>query len=135
MGFRTAEVPFVQQARLHGESKWTLRDKLGLVRRSVLSFSPAPIRMIGAMGWLLVLVAGAVGVFGSLHPRTFVGWLVAVVAILFVGGLHLVAVGWTGEYLWRTLEEVRARPRYLVEAAVGFDSSQFPYSVDGQRTQ
>ena len=35
-----------------------------------------------------------------------------------MGGMTLVAVGFIGEYLWRTLDEVRGRPIYLEAARV-----------------
>jgi hypothetical protein len=39
--------------------------------------------------------------------------------VLVIGGLQLLMLGVLGEYLWRTLDEARARPRYLLEASAG----------------
>jgi hypothetical protein len=36
-----------------------------------------------------------------------------------IGGLQLLMLGVLGEYLWRTLDEARARPRFVVEASAG----------------
>ena len=38
------------------------------------------------------------------------------VAVLLIGGLQMIMLGVLGEYLWRTLEEARRRPRFLIEA-------------------
>lgn len=118
LGFRSAEVGYVQQARLHGESGWSLGRKLQLVRRSILAFSPAPIRIIGRTGWMLALGSAAAGAAAWCNVMPLALWPAAVFAIGIVGGLQLAALGWIGEYVWRTLEEVRRRPRHLVEASV-----------------
>jgi len=34
-------------------------------------------------------------------------------------GLHLVALGIVGQYVWRALDEARGRPVYAVEAVTG----------------
>jgi hypothetical protein len=40
------------------------------------------------------------------------------IAILISSGTLMLVLGVFGEYLWRTLEEVRGRPRFVVEETV-----------------
>jgi dolichol-phosphate mannosyltransferase len=44
------------------------------------------------------------------------------VTILVLFGFHFVARGVIGEYLWRTLDEVRRRPAFIVEKVIGGES-------------
>ena len=47
------------------------------------------------------------------------GWAAVMLAVLFLGGVQLVMIGVLGEYLWRALDEARARPLYIVERTLG----------------
>ena len=46
------------------------------------------------------------------------GWASLIVVVLVVSGAQLLMTGILGEYLWRTLEETRRRPRYVVDRTV-----------------
>ena len=43
------------------------------------------------------------------------GYASMLVAVLFLGGLNLFAIGFVGEYIGRIYQEVKSRPIYLVK--------------------
>jgi hypothetical protein len=43
------------------------------------------------------------------------GWATIVVSIFFIGGIQILCLGIIGEYLGQVFQEVKARPRYIVE--------------------
>jgi dolichol-phosphate mannosyltransferase len=45
-----------------------------------------------------------------------------------LGGVQLVMIGVLGEYLWRILDEARARPLYILERTIGFSRPTSPSS-------
>lgn len=127
LGFSQAELPYVKEARLSGRSKWTLRKKARLALDSLLGFSTAPLRLATTLGFVFggggFLYAGLLVVNkltgGALFGETpIAGWNALMVVLLVSTGTLMFMLGVVGEYLWRALEEVRGRPRFLSEAEV-----------------
>ena len=120
MGFRQDHIEYVKHARLHGSSGWSFAKKIKLVVDSVTAFSYLPIRVMSCAGFCVALAgflyAGLV-VFNAFSGRPIEGWSSLMVVLLIVGGFQLLFMGTLGEYLWRTLDEARRRPRFLIEDA------------------
>lgn len=118
MGFRQTSITYTKQARLHGQSGWTLKKKLKLLVDSVTAFSYMPIRFMTYLGF-------SVAAFGFLYAGTAIvnaivgqpveGWSSLIVIVLILGGIQMLMMGVLGEYLWRALDESRRRPRFIVE--------------------
>jgi glycosyltransferase involved in cell wall biosynthesis len=127
LGFRQTVVRYRKQARARGRSKWTFRKKVRLVIDSLVGFSTVPLRLASALGFayaaggflyafLLVLNKVTGGrVFGSMPPF---GWAALMVMMVISSGTIMMILGIFGEYLWRALEQVRGRPRFLIEDEV-----------------
>jgi len=127
LGFRQQEVRYVKQSRLSGRSKWTLRRKLRLFIDSMIGFSTLPLRLATGLGFADAAggyVYAALLVFNRLSGGmlfgavALTGWSALMVVLLVSSGTILIVLGIFGEYLWRALEEVRGRPRFLVEDEV-----------------
>jgi polyisoprenyl-phosphate glycosyltransferase len=120
MGFRQDQIRYVKQARLHGMSGWNLTKKLKLVVDSVTSFSYAPIRFMSIGGFFLAMLGFLYAGFIVVHAfsgKPVSGWSSLMVLVLLVGGFQILLMGVLGEYIWRTLDETRRRPRFLIEDA------------------
>ena len=137
MGFRQTSIEYVKQARHLGKSKWTLSRKLKLLIDSVVSFSYAPIRVMSLFGLLMAaagFVYAIVVVVGRLTGLITPGTgFAALITVLLVGqGMIMMMLGILGEYLWRTFDEARGRPRYIVEECV---RSKDAMDASGKSTQ
>lgn len=119
LGFRQTAIEYDKDARVRGRSGWTWRAKMKLLVDSVTAFSYRPIRL---MSWLGVALAAAgflyagIVVVNALVGRPVEGWSSLMIAVLVVGGAQMLMLGVLGEYLWRTLDEARGRPRWTIEA-------------------
>lgn len=122
IGFRTARVAYDRGARSAGESKYNLRRMAGLAVEGMTSFSVRPLRIITATGFAVALAAFAYALWSVLAwswGRTVPGWASIVVPMYLLGGLHLIALGVIGEYVGKTYQEAKRRPRFIVDEVVG----------------
>ncbi|MEM7010453.1 MAG: glycosyltransferase family 2 protein [Verrucomicrobiota bacterium] len=118
VGFSQAGVPYKRDARYAGESKYPLRKMLRFAKDGITSFSTLPLRLVTWSGYaasalaflylISVFIQKAVGI-------TVQGWPTVMVAILFLGGVQLISLGFIGEYVGRIFNEVKGRPIYIVE--------------------
>jgi dolichol-phosphate mannosyltransferase len=121
VGFRASAVRFRPATRGGGETKYPLGRMLRFALTGVVSFSRFPLRLAGLVG-LLVLAAGLAAFALALlplarqQPVSTAGLLLAAIGV--VGGAQLVFTGVLGEYLAAVLDEVRARPHYIVEERI-----------------
>ncbi len=124
LGFRRAFIPYERRAREEGRSAWTLARKLRYALDSVFSFTDLPIRallMLGAIGTAFAVVAGAtVFAMWSLGRIPVLGYTPLMLVITFFGGLTALGLGIVGQYLWLSLQNVRARPNFIIKSAESF---------------
>ena len=122
-GFRETHVPYHRPQRLVGASSWTTRKMLNAAVDTFVSFSFLPIRAISYFGVVVSLLSFLFGFYVLLDKLLFgkhvEGWTSVMLTVLFLGGVQLVMIGVLGEYLWRALDEARARPLYIIERTLG----------------
>lgn len=125
LGFPETRVEYEVGDRFAGHSKYDLWRMWRLGLDGLLSFSVLPLRLITLLGLLTTLFGVGFGVFtlvayfgGRVDGS---GWTTLVVLILLFGGVQLLSVGLLAEYVGRTYEEVKGRPRYVIESTSGVD--------------
>lgn len=121
MGFSTTTIDFEAPARLHGSSKYSSRKMLKLGLRGITSFSHKPLRMSFVAGLiisLLALIAGIYYIIAYFQGKTVPGWTSLITAVLFLGGIQLLAIGLLGEYLASIFTEAKKRPRFIVKQTI-----------------
>jgi dolichol-phosphate mannosyltransferase len=123
VGFRQAGLEYEVAERFSGESKFSFRSLMSLALDGILAFSSLPLRWILVAGLVLAtlsffytmfaLVLGVMNFFGfwDVAPP---GWATLAVAITFLGGTQLIAVGVLGEYIGRIYEQIKGRPVFIV---------------------
>lgn len=124
MGFRQTSIIYEKQARLHGTSGWTLAKKIKLLVDSITAFTYTPLRLMSYLGFTVAVLGAAYAghvIYNSMAGQPVQGWSSLMVTVLVLGGGQMLMLGVLGEYLWRTLEESRRRPLFLIEETVGGD--------------
>lgn len=128
MSVRQAHISYSRQARKVGTTKWTLSKRLKLFADFFVGYSYVPIRAMSYLGILLsflgLIYAGVVLVNRLFLNTPIQGWSSLMVVALIIGGFQMTMMGIIGEYLWRVLDEVRDRPRYIIESFLNEPSSR-----------
>jgi glycosyltransferase involved in cell wall biosynthesis len=127
LGFQTGTVEYDRQERTAGQTKYNLRRMIALAINGITSFSPAPLRMVAALGLIVFLLTVAM-TFWVLWIRFFTdqaipGWASSVIPIYFLGGLQLLSIGVLGEYISKLYLESKQRPRYFIAETTGDESA------------
>lgn len=118
LGFSRSIVYFERKERLAGETKYPLSKMINLAVDGITSFSIKPIKLVRSLGILLTVlsvVAAIVFFVLFLCQVPVSGWVAVLLAIFFMGGIQLIALGVIGEYVGKTYIESKHRPRYIVE--------------------
>jgi undecaprenyl-phosphate 4-deoxy-4-formamido-L-arabinose transferase len=117
-----AEVEVEHEERHAGESKYSLYKLIRLNFDLVTGFSVLPLQLFSLFGILVAVVS--VGVYVAVIVQRIVTgtydgvWVIWDRDILqfFLIGVQLFGLGLIGEYVGRIYQQVRERPRYLVQA-------------------
>lgn len=119
IGYDTARIPYTAQARVHGKSSYTLKKMLELARLGLTSFSMKPLKLIIAIGLLLVvgafsaLVAMLVIKFGF-NSRYFSNNAILVMFLVFITGILATFQGIVAVYLVDIFNAAKNRPSYIL---------------------
>lgn len=120
VGYNQTAVLYDRDARHHGQTKFSTAKMLTFAFDGITSFSSRPLRLASLVGLLfavgslaLIVVLTAYKLLGGTGLVS--GWTSLIVAILFLGGLQMMAVGLLGEYIGRIYDQVKGRPVYLVQ--------------------
>lgn len=121
IGYRSDYVYYDRHERFAGESKYPLKKMISFALDGITSFSVKPLKMISSLG-ILVSLLSVIGLLYALISHfcgfTVAGWTAIVSSIWLLGGIQLLCIGVVGGYIGKIYSEVKARPRYRIEALV-----------------
>jgi glycosyltransferase involved in cell wall biosynthesis len=124
VGFRQVAVEYVRDPRWAGKTKYPLRKMVRFAWDGIISFSDRPLRLSSTLGFLAIMVAFLVLLYGLYQHwtgHTVKGWTSTLVTILFLGGIQLFTLGIIGEYLSRIYDDIKKRPLYIVQEEINFE--------------
>jgi undecaprenyl-phosphate 4-deoxy-4-formamido-L-arabinose transferase len=119
---RPTEVEVEHEERAAGDSKYSLYSLIRLNFDLVTGFSAMPLQLFSLSGIAIALLSLAFVIFLAIR-RAVVGPEAEGVFTLFgiaffLIGITLFGIGLLGEYVGRIYEQVRQRPRYIVQAVL-----------------
>jgi dolichol-phosphate mannosyltransferase len=118
-GFEIKFIQYKRRKRETGKSKWTFSRKIKYLLDGILGYSYFPLRLMSMSGMFIAFIGfvyAAVIFFARIFGKVPVkGWAPIMIVILVLFGIQMFMLGVIGEYMWRTLDQVRNRPQYIIE--------------------
>lgn len=118
-GFPPKFIGYRRRARTAGKSRWNFGKKLTYLLDGIMAYTFLPIRAMSLAGILLALLGACYAVLifvvkllGGIPNQ---GWAPIMIVMLVTSGTQLLMMGLLGEYIWRSLEQVRNRATYIIE--------------------
>jgi dolichol-phosphate mannosyltransferase len=125
VGFPQAFVEYDREPRHAGDgnyNRFTGSLKIGL--NGIISFGSRPLQMMSLLG---VIIAGFSFLLGAYYVVTkLAGWNynpglpTTVLVVTFFSGVQLLSLGLMGEYVGRIYDEVKRRPKYIIDRQTNF---------------
>ncbi len=119
IGYPSIAVEYDRDPRLAGETKFNYWKLWNFAIEGITSFTIAPLKLATYFGLVVALVAFVAIIV--LVAKTLMfgdpvkGYPSLMSAILFLGGIQLVALGSLGEYIGRMFNETKRRPLYFTK--------------------
>ena len=131
VGFKQIGIPYDQQDRELGETKYSINKLFLLALDGILNFSVKPLNFIFLTGVIMfflsllsIMFFLSQKLFGfsflGTSPEEAKGFFVIIIVVLFFGGINLTALGIIGEYVGRLYKEVKDRPKYIIQKKINF---------------
>ncbi|MDF3034820.1 MAG: glycosyl transferase, family 2 [Paucimonas sp.] len=122
MGFKQSSVEYIAEKRFAGKSKYSFSRMMQLATAGILSFSTKPLQVgmfvgIGFAVLAFFFMLGAV-VNYFIDQSLPSGWTTVVSLLLLFSGVQLIVLGTMGAYIGAIYEEVKGRPRYIIEEEI-----------------
>ncbi len=126
VGFKQTSVMFDRPPRFAGQGNYNrLLGSLRIGFNGIFCFSTYALTLSTMFGFL---VAGGSFLLMAIYLfYKLMGWEILwgnptlVILISFLGGIQLISVGVLGEYIARIYDEVKQRPKFIVDRAHGFE--------------
>lgn len=117
-GYSQANVYFDVPGRTSGESKWSSFSLIRTAVQVIVSFSAKPLHLVTIIGVFFLIFAGLVMVqtiYRKLGGGAVEGFTTVIILILFSSSILMISLGIIGQYIAQIYDEMKRRPRYLID--------------------
>ena len=126
VGFKQKAYEYERKERYAGKTKYPLKKMLKLAQDGIFSFSIKPLKIVGAMGILSVIISIMLFVYAVLSyafdwNNLVPGWTSLMVTMTFIGGMILISLWMIGEYIGRIYDETKRRPEYIIDETINIE--------------
>lgn len=117
IGYKYDIVYYERNERFAGESKYPLKKMLNFAWDGITSFSVKPIRFVLTLGIIIFVISIILIIYSLLSKlmgNAVDGWTFLSCSIWFATGIQMLSLGIIGEYIGKSYNETKRRPRYII---------------------
>jgi glycosyltransferase involved in cell wall biosynthesis len=117
IGFETSTVLFMPNDRFAGRTTWTQLRKIRLAIMSIISYSSAPIKLVGITGLIMLffsLYVVASVLLAVARGTAIEGFATVILLQIFLTTVLMISQGVLAIYVYRIFVEVKRRPRFVI---------------------
>lgn len=123
VGFKQKAFEYERKERFAGKTKYPLNKMLRLANDGIISFSTKPLKLVGGLGIISVIISFIILVYSIISfacnwGNLTSGWTSIMVTMTFLGGSILLSLWMIGEYIARIYDETKQRPQYIIEKTI-----------------
>lgn len=131
VGFPQTFVEYDRDARHSGATNYNrFTGSLKIGFNGIISFGSKPLQVMSLAGFLVAGLSFLVGLYyviGKLAGVDYsAGLPTTVLVVTFFSGVQLLSLGLMGEYVGRIYDEVKQRPKFIVDKRVNMDPVEQP---------
>ena len=126
VGYKQSFIEYDRKERLAGKSKYNKffgSLKIGL--NGLIGFSSRPLFLMSISGFIIAFLSFMLGLWYIFQKVSGInltpGLTTTVILISFFAGVQLFGLGLVGEYIGRIYDEVKKRPKYIVDKKINFN--------------
>ena len=118
VGFSNTQVFYDRLERTGGKTKFPFGKMMAFALDGITSFSVKPLRIVSLVGvsiFIISIILSFYSLYAYFFSGTVPGWTSIILPIYFIGGVQIFCVGVIGEYIGKIYQEVKSRPRFIIE--------------------
>ena len=119
IGFNSCSLEYKENPRKFGSTKYGLFKMISFAINGIVSFTSTPLFLIFLMGLTLSLISLMILLFFILsyfiQGDVPAGWTSVATLQLIFGSINLLFLGFLGIYVGKIFDEIKKRPKYLIE--------------------
>ena len=119
IGFNSCTIEYQEKERRFGKTKYSFFKMVNFAINGIISFTSIPLYIIFFIGLLMTIISTSVliyfliyYIFSSNIPE---GWTSIATIQLIFGSVNLFFLGFLGIYIAKIFDEIKSRPKYLIE--------------------
>lgn len=126
VGYKQIPIEYERKERFAGKTKYPFRKMFKLATDGIIGFSSKPLKIIGGIGMLSIMISFAVLIYSILSyifnwNNLMPGWTSIMVSITFFAGVQLLSIWMMSEYISRIYDESKKRPQYVIDKKININ--------------